>query len=369
MTKNTMKIAILTLPLHTNYGGILQAYALQIVLERIGHDVVIIDRMQHKNEPSVLTYLKRIILKYLLRRNIRIFVEKKYNKSYPYVSKNTQKFIDRYIHHVFTQPEYIKEKDFDAYVVGSDQIWRPSYYSPIQNAYLRFTKGWNVKRIAYAASFGTDAWEYSPKQEKDCRELIQGFDAVSVREQSGVQLCKKHFGINACHVLDPTLLLNAEDYIKLGVKEDSQEQIVTYILDDEPNTKETIEYISKKMDLPIHRANSRFEEYSAPIEERVQPAVESWLSDLYNAKIVLTDSFHACVFSILFKKDFLVIGNTSRGQTRVLSLLHSLNLDDRLICSLDSCDHVINKRIDYFKIDALVDKLKNESLCFLRNNL
>lgn len=365
-----MKIGILTLPLHTNYGGILQAYALQTVLERMGHEVVVIDKEQHKKEPSMLSYVKRYIKKYIFQKNVLIFAEKTYNESYAYVSRNTQRFIDNNIHHIYIKPEEIKEGEYEAFIVGSDQIWRPSYYKPIQNAFLLFTKGWNVKRLAYAASFGSDVWEYSKREEKECRELINKFDAVSVREKNGVELCKEHFGIQAFHVADPTMLLMPHDYVKIGnIIKNSERQIVTYILDESPLISDITRHLSQKMDLPTHRANSRFEDYSAPIEERVQPPVESWLTDLYNAELIITDSFHACVFSILFNKEFIVIGNKSRGNMRVQSLLASLNIADRYCCDIESCDIALNSKTDYEKVNALLNRFREESINFLSNNL
>ena len=151
-----MRIGILTLPLHTNYGGILQAYALQTVLERMGHEAVVIDTPNVKPTPSLFTLGKRIF-KRLLGYHVGVFPERKHNQIYPVISQHTQLFVDKYIHRkVVHSPEELQESEFDAVVVGSDQVWRPKYYGKIENAYLNFTKSWKIKRIAYAASFGTD---------------------------------------------------------------------------------------------------------------------------------------------------------------------------------------------------------------------
>ena len=167
-----MRIGILTLPLHTNYGGILQAYALQTVLERMGHDVCLIEK---KRQPlrlplwkAPLSYGKRIV-KNLTGHPFPIFYEKKMNREEPIVRQNTDKFINKYIkRRIVDDFSDIKETDFDAIVVGSDQIWRPKYFQEIEHTFLDFTEGWNIKRIAYAASFGTDKWEYTPEQTERC---------------------------------------------------------------------------------------------------------------------------------------------------------------------------------------------------------
>ena len=96
---------------------------------------------------------------------------------------------------------------FDAFVVGSDQVWRPRYNAYIPNLFLDFTEGMSVKRIAYAASFGTDQWEFSAEQTTISSFLAKKFDIVSVREASGIQLCKQNLGVDAIQVLDPSLLL------------------------------------------------------------------------------------------------------------------------------------------------------------------
>ena len=215
-----MRIAILTLPLHTNYGGILQAYALQTVLERMGHEVCIVEK---KRKPVTLplwkvplVYGKRM-LKNAKGRPFPLFYEQKVNREEPFVRQHTDKFICRYIkRRIVGDFSEINESDYDAIVVGSDQIWRPKYFNDnIERAFLDFTEGWDVRRIAYAASFGTDEWEYTRAQTRRCGRLLKRFDAVSVREASGADLCREHFGVEAKTMLDPTMLLEKEDYIRL----------------------------------------------------------------------------------------------------------------------------------------------------------
>ena len=342
-----MRVGILTLPLHTNYGGILQAYALQTVLERMGHEVVVIDTPNTKPIPSLITLGKRIC-KRLLGEHPGVFNEWKHNKEFPIISKNTQSFVERYIHRKeVNSPENLKEKDFEAIIVGSDQIWRPKYYEKIENAYLDFAEHWNIKRIAYAASFGTDDWEYTPQQTAKCGELIKKFKAISVRESSGVQLCKEYLGVEAQHVLDPTMLLNKEDYIKVieaSQTPKSKGTMLNYILDETSEKKALIEQIAKEKNLIPFRVNSRVEDYSAPLDERVQPPVEQWLRGFYDAEFVVTDSFHACVFSILFEKPFVVIGNKERGMARFNSLLEMFGMENRMIGHVE----------DFYKLKTII---------------
>ena len=136
-----MRIGILTLPLHTNYGGILQAYALQTVLERMGHEASVITTPNKAELPVwkwPYSYPKRMIRKYILGKNEPVFFESYYNRVYPIVSQYTLQFINKYIH-CFEVGKLLdlKEKDFDAFVVGSDQVWRPMYYpTRIENVFI-----------------------------------------------------------------------------------------------------------------------------------------------------------------------------------------------------------------------------------------
>ena len=344
-----MKIGILTLPLHTNYGGILQAYALQTVLERMGHEVNVIEK--EKQPLSInkykmpFAYGKRII-KNIMGKNVPIFYEQKYNREQPIIRQYTDQFIEKYIHLIkYKEFSDIKESEYDAIVVGSDQIWRPRYFrvDNIENAFLKFAENWNIKRIAYAASFGTDEWEYTTKQTSICGELLKKFDAVSVREDSGVKLCKEHFSVEAQHVLDPTMLLNKEDYIKLFEANNtpkSKGNLLCYFLDETNEKKELIKRIAKEKGLIPFNVKSKSDNINSPISDCVQPPLEQWLRGFYDAEFVVTDSFHACVFSILFNKPFIVCGNKKRGLSRFESLLNVFELSKLLINNIPEYQNI-----------------------------
>lgn len=368
-----MKIGILTLPLNINYGGILQAYALQTVLERMGHQVSVFNKRKEYPLPKkrFLVYLKRFVWHYILRKkNIHVFEEQYQAKVYPVTAQNTLAFVETYIHTDYTELSHLNATDFDALIVGSDQIWRPQYYKPIENAYLDFAVGWSVKRIAYAASFGTDHWEYSPRQEAQCKDLARNFEAVSVRESGAVEMVKKHFGIKAEHVVDPTLLLEKEDYIQLierGNTNKSMGDLLVYVLDETTEKQAFINKIAQDYGLVPFRVNSRAENWQAPLQERIQPPVEQWLRGFYDAKVIITDSFHACVFSIIFQKPFMVFGNPARGLSRLKSLLEPLGLMNNIISS-DSKDNA-SCNVNYQHVEQEIKKYKEKSLDFLHSAL
>lgn len=376
-----MRIGILTLPLHTNYGGILQAYALQTVLERMGHEVVVFDTPNKKSLPPFwkipLTFTKRTVLKFL-GKNDRIFTEYYYNKTRPIIARNIQPFIDKYIHRKVIRSFYnLQSEDYDTIVVGSDQVWRLVYFpglwlgQQIENAYLDFAKNWNVKRIVYAASFGTDKWEYNDEQTKKCGELLCKFDAVSTREINGIELCESKFNIRVRQVLDPTFLLKMEDYKELFIKANTPKSagsLLYYVLDSTDKIQSLIKNISQEKHLVPFAVNNPYEyDDSRPLNERIKPSIETWLRGFYDAEFVVTDSFHACVFSILFKKQFIVVGNETRGMSRFNSLLNMFGLEDRLVA--ENSDIRLNNDIDYNLVYKKYSELKDASLDFLKQSL
>lgn len=373
-----MKIGILTLPLNSNYGGVLQAYALQTVLKRMGHDVSEIElkkNLRWQYPPlwkMPLSFGKRFLFKYIVRRkNQKILLERYERKIYPLLVHDILEFISKYIRQ-FKVDKFIDCKGkFDAFVCGSDQIWRYKYYplfeGDIANVYLKFLGDDSCKRIAYAASFGTDNWEYPAKETAECKNWIQKFDAVSVREETGVKLCSTYYDIKAKHVLDPTMLLSKDDYVDLIEKSDvptSKGNLFCYILDNTDEKMNVVKNIEKQRHLSSFFMNGDCGNWTEDLEKRIQPPVESWLRAFYDSEFIVTDSFHACVFSILFHKQFLVIGNKERGLARIYSLLSMFGLKDRLTSDTD-LDINRMKTIDYDRVDEILAKHREESRTFL----
>lgn len=371
-----MKIGILTHPLRFNYGGLLQNYALQSVLRQMGHEPITLD-VPHIRKINKKTFfkdiLKRLYYRYILHLQVHIFEEWRYNRLYPIMMQNLQPFINSNIEKIEVKNfRTLSERDFDALIVGSDQVWRRIYMPDIYKEYLNFAENWEIKRISYAASFGTDKWEYTPEETTECKRLIQKFDAVSVREVSGISLCKKHFDVNAIHVADPTLLLTKDDYCKLFEGKDlvtHRNGLLTYFLDQRQENETLTNYIAKFLDLYPFNVNSKYDTPGFhPIEECIQPSVESWLKGFNDAKFVLTDSFHACVFAIIFNKHFFVFGNTKRGLSRLESLLGMFGLSNRMIYNIEDLKNK-NMVIDWKQINAILRDQRETSMRFLQENL
>ena len=335
-----MKIGIYTQPLRTNYGGILQAWAMQKVLRDMGHDVTTFDSdpflsLSWKKKPYV--YSKRFISK-LLGRIDTIFLEKKYNRERKIIMQNLQLFIEKHINQtIFRNIEEISADNYDILLAGSDQVWRPRYNRNIYHSFFDFAEHSRVKRIAYAASFGTDEWEYTEEQTKRCAELAKEFSVISVRENSGVDLCNNYLGVDAVHVLDPTMLLKRKDYENLidngTPTHEPKGNLLCYILDETEEKNSLINKVAKDRGLKPYRGQAKIHNTKVSLEERVQPPVEQWLRNFRDASFVITDSFHACVFSIIFGKPFVVVDNKQRGSARLQSLMSLFQLEDHLLSS------------------------------------
>ena len=232
-----MKIAIVTLQINANYGGILQAYALQTVLERMGHEV------EHLQNPLyMVSYPIWKIPFVLCKRIYRKFFGGEtflplWGHTYKIFCKNIDMFISSYIHIRYLGASDWNSslaKEYDAIVFGSDQVWRPLYALPIERFFGDFLGASTIKKIAYAASFGIDENEYTNEQIVCCSSLLTTFQAVSVREQSAVSICRERFGVDSIHVLDPTLLLDVDDYINLFKKANiplSKGTMAVYVLE------------------------------------------------------------------------------------------------------------------------------------------
>jgi len=287
----------------------------------------------------------------------------------PFIEKEILK-ISKSLYNKKDLEGFVQKEKLNAVIVGSDQVWRKSYTNSkyYKNYFLDFVDGSKIKKIAYAASFGTDHWE-GKGDEEDISKLLKDFTAVYTRESSGIQICRDDFKYtNAKHALDPTMLISKEIYIddiisKYDTSRASKGGLVSYVLDEAEEKKEMISFIKNSVNIKeIHHLkgfNARNITYTIP----------EWLSSFVYADFVVTDSFHGMIYSIVFQKNFIVIGNNSRGLDRFISLLSLLNLEDRLVfCVQDIKDKTLDK-IDYNRVNQLVDEQKNISFDYLIQSL
>ena len=371
-----MKIALVVFPIHASHGCILQTYALYTRLKEMGHDVTIVNRLS--TPINTIGSLRRALSNIKRRLNSSYSGPIFYRGLYPKaIMKNLQPFVDAHMGNdmvtIYSREEAVtlaSRQSFDAFVVGSDQVWRPKNVPDVCHYYLDFVPmNSPVKRVAYAPSFGTGEWEYNEEQYKICKKLIALFDAISVREDSGVELCKKYFGVDSKHVLDPTMLLSKADYLRvLEDKDIRKEKILSYYYLDESEEKMAfMNSIANSLGLKSHRVNTKTENRNAKLKERIAPSIEEWLGSFAKSEFVIVDSFHAMVFTILFNVPFIVVANAARGMARFTSLLDLLGLSDRLVKDVtkDSLP-LLTQHIDWERVNSTLDKERKCCLEFLK---
>ena len=330
-----MKIALLNLPFDNNYGGNLQRYALIKVLQGMGHEVEHINLQCSYSLPWYkypYSIPKRIIKRYLLgQKNVEVWMEKKLNIENKKRLTLAYQFYNRYVPHTegcinMKQIQEATLRKYDAYIVGSDQVWRKGSTGQIglKNYLLHFTEKQNVKRYAYAVSFGVSGNLLSKKEIASLAKDYSRFDAVSVREQSALALLKG-YGWNEpepCLCLDPTLLLTQDDYIKLlkenNVKDLTSGKIYSYILDETEKTKFISNFYKKHFEKGIVKVG---------LNDTADVSICQWLNNIRCADLVITDSYHGCVFSIIFNRPFVFLGNKGRGNSRIESLFEILGIE------------------------------------------
>lgn len=364
-----MKIAILTHPFEKNYGGIIQNWALQHTLRKMGYDPVTVN--WKSNIPSWREYISLRTLRAIASYVYHLVKAPKINfpKSPLWRDKNTlgfQEFIKKNIRTTGivykANVSRFVQRNFDLLIVGSDQVWRPRYINPIEMMFLPFKKRAGQKKIAFSASFGTDQWEFTPQQAERCRQLIQDFDSVSVREKSGIELCRKHLGyLDAEWTLDPTLMVDRGEYESLcsSVQCDKDGYLFEYVLDDNEAKKSFCQKAHKQLGLKRKRLS---------VDTRVScdNTIEDWLSSFRDARYVITDSFHGVVFCIIFHKPFALFYNPDRGNARFNSLIEQFpSIADRIVAN----GKLPNSSIDWAEISQTIIRSKAKTLSFLKSVL
>lgn len=360
------KILVITLPQGANYGGMLQAYALQSVLKKGGNLV----ESTHSKGPLSRRAVKKVpgvkVLASIMRGG-----QSKDKIDQAMITQYTTKFLQDNIKLVTFDRASLKSLlgRYDLYISGSDQVWRKQY-TYVPHNLLSFVRG-DAARISYAASFGRDDLdEYGDKLIAKTKKLAQRFDAISVREDSGVGIVKEYWGLEAEHHVDPTLLVDALEYSELIDNPTSElyapdGDLFSYVLDADESKQGIANTVAKSRGLKVFTVIDGDENSGKPM-----PPVEQWLRSFRDAKYIVTDSFHGTVFSIIFNKPFIAIGNKERGLARFTSLLKMFGLEDRLATSADEVtEELINKPIDWDAVNTKVGSEQKRSKEYLEKYL
>lgn len=353
------KIGILTFqyPENRNFGASLQSYACLNLMRKFEKNVKLIN--YYKTD-----YNYSFKGKILLKLESKNFIE--YNKKFLSL---TRKIISN-------ENLNFLNKEFDTFVVGSDQVWRDKYLNKqTKHYFFDFVDG-NKKKIAYAASFGIDFWEGDKKLTEEIKPLIKRFDAISVREESGIDICKETFGIDsAVCVLDPTLMISKEDYQPIldDWKDKShlnKKYIAHMLLDDDEKLRKESQNIANYLKADINYIKGKYKKILWKNYFSYNK-VSQWLTYLKDAELVITDSFHCTVFSLIFHKKFVVVANPGRGIARLETLLGKVGLQDRLFTDIRNVmkSGILDKEIDYTEVDKKLEVHRRYSMEFLKKAL
>lgn len=344
-----MKIGIITFHWAANYGAVLQAYALQEYLKRKGQDVEIIDYV-----PKGYTYR---FFECFMSRSIDSFKYKfRDYKKRKKINENINRYLTLSKKYSSYKEFYSDIPQYDIYLTGSDQVWNEDFTlrgeGKLNLAYFfDFIK--DKKKISYATSAGS--CEFSDEYWNAVLPCLHEYDDISVREESlALSLGKK--GISAKVVPDPTLLLHVDDYEQLTVETIKSFKFVYYILQNEQKNAFTIKnyYTEKYGDVATKDING--------------VSLGEWLEYIKKAELVMTNSYHGTIFSVLNHKNFLVVpieGKLEGMNDRVYTLLSKLKLSDRIVTSIDEAEKLSNIPINWGKVDLLLEKYRQEGIAFL----
>lgn len=341
------KIGIITIN-SINYGNRLQNYALQKVIEFLGYSVATIQREIPSNNKQRLKkeIIKKVQYCFGTKGSKFDSFNRKITIANSYALANTQ--------------QAGLESEFDYFIAGSDQVWNPYYNFVGTSDLLSFAKP--EQRISYAASFGVD--EIPDEKKKVYTENLSQFKALSVREKKGAEIIKKLTGREAQVVLDPTMLLTSEQWSQVESKfkfTPKNRYVLVYSLGEKSaDFENSIKRYAKEteiFDIRTIQKNGR--------EIPVGPAEFLYL--IHNAELILTDSFHASVFSVLYHKRFITFKRPGIDMSsRIVSLANTIGAKDKLDGdnNLDCSDG-----LDYAMVDQLIESERKQSIDFLKKAL
>lgn len=385
-----MKIGVITYwQSNDNYGQLLQCWALQRYLRSNGHDAYIIRydfiHRQHFRKSLWKRLMKLCLIIPLFLHFYRKKKERRNKKvSIEIEKKNIARQFDMFRSEnlKFSDKVYYSLKDLqteapkgEAYITGSDQVWRQLLNQKENEVFFLNFGNEKVKRIAYAASFGLET--YPPKLNNILANNLKRFDAISVREYDGVNICKK-VGISAIKVLDPTLLLSKEKYIGISSEPKYKNYIYIYSLNvSSPNELyfDKIKNVAKTNNLQIVVTPATGYIPGREIYDQVTydySTIPDWLSNINNAKLVVTTSFHGVVFCVIMHTPFIYVplkGNLSKMNNRAIDLLTSIGLENRIAENENSIGNIIKIPINWDESEKKLNSLIQDSTDFLRESL
>lgn len=366
-----MKVDIITRHSVPNYGSLLQSYATQKAIEKIGHESEIINytryEERYENLANTLIKGKKWDKNIVLRTIYKLIQTPNYARMYKKFAKYRKEFLKE-TKNEYGNIEELKENipEADVYCSGSDQIWGKIGIEDYDQSYfLEFAKG--KKCISYASSFGKT--ELNEQLNKNLDRLLGKYTRILVREDSAKKILNDRNFDNVEQVLDPTLLLSKDEWTELANKSNkkvSEKYVLIYQLHDNKLFDKYAEKFAKSKKMKLLRISPSLYHITRSGKLIYLPTQYDFLKYFLNAEYILTDSFHATVFSIIFNKKFIDVLPSNKTGTRIESILKLLGINNRILQSYEDMA-LIEKDIDYEKVNGRLTEEMKKSLKYFKD--
>lgn len=365
-----MKVGIITFHAATNYGAVLQAFALQKYIMSMGHKCVLIDYRTASQEDFNALYSKRNGIKSIIKNVLLL----RYDSARRLRKTRFSSFLDENLE--LTKKTYWGDaslselnNDIDCFITGSDQVWNVRKEADVKPAYFLNFVNESKRKIAYAVSLGSASYD----DMKMYKEHIDKFNALSCREKFGTYIIKKISGGNVKHVLDPTLLVNNTVFRQLVDEKRiiEEDYILYYSLDGFDHRKrnsEILEYLREKTGKKIIALTPEWPQNKKNITAVIDAGPREFLNLIANADLICTNSFHGTSLSISFQKDFFVLADDN-DDDRKNSILELLSLTRRKINTVNDIRSDDFSSIDYDYVNSKLEELRLESREYLERSI
>lgn len=368
-----INVGIITFHNSYNCGSMLESYAMQEIVKKIGANPEIIDfsSMGQRKMYSVFydnTNLKDIV------KNVLIFPRRKQiqenNQNYEYFKRHYS------LSKQYREGKLVTDDSYDIVIAGSDQIWNITIPDYDDVYFLPWVK--TAKKVAYAPSFGAKRIEDFSTDKEKYAIWIRAFDALSVREKNGKQWIKELSGKDAKLLIDPTLLLDLEDYSKIEEDieiEKNSSFIFLYCPSFDKSICKMVQLLAEKYKLSVYTWSAKsycirnVKKYGFKLVASESPG--KYLSYIRRAKLVITTSFHGTIFSTIYKKNFFVIKNGEMfgRDDRVKTLIEQLQIEDRMIPPVFDAAYDYMQVVDYTAYNKQLPILRMEAINYLKSEI
>lgn len=353
-----MKVATLTFQNTTNYGASLQCYALYRTLQILGADAAVIDyNGPYLNKPYKLAALKeKGLIRYILG-NIWTLIRVPRIKSFNEFNRNI-KFTRRVDEHSIKS----LEPEYDLFITGSDQVWNGSLSTYDTNYFLSFVKD-EKKKASYAASFGF--LKVPEGKEEWYKEQLSGYHYYNVRETSGQKIVKEMTGEDAKLTIDPTLLLQRDEWMKVMKEPKNKEPyILVYQITPSKKITQAVEKLRKETGYKV-LAIPFIADFPHRFKSLITIGPSDFIGLFCHASFVVTDSFHGTAFSLIFNKNFWTLSR--KNESRITSLLNILGLEDRILYFEDDLSINLTQPINYENANIMFESYRENALTIIKD--